>query len=246
MTTPQILDWSARFGFGSPRPVDLIRNIFIHTTENAFGTPAENVANYQLRTETGSYHYLVDNAKLIRENTDDWLTWSTGNKGNDIGLHISFVAYAHYTRAQWLEQRRMLDRGAWQVARWCRTHKIPPVFVDRHGLLRGERGISTHDAARVWGGTDHTDPGAGFPMDVFISLVKKHLAAADQPAKKEPSPMTAFHQITERFKSRVPGSSVTMRPIDALLNIDRHAWETRQRVADIEKKLDKLLENKEV
>lgn len=58
--------------------------------------------------------------------------------------------------------------------------------------------------------------------------------------------MTAFHQITERFKSRVPGSSVTMRPIDALLNIDRHSWETRQRVADIEAKLDKLLENKEV
>ena len=53
---PPIVDWHQRFNFGGPRPVSNIRVIYIHTTENDFGTPAENVANYQINSQSGSYH----------------------------------------------------------------------------------------------------------------------------------------------------------------------------------------------
>lgn len=46
--------------------------------------------------------------------------------------------------------------------------------------------------------------------------------------------MTDFDQIPRRYQSRVPGSEVTMRPIDALLNVDSHAWQSLQLLKKIE------------
>lgn len=184
--TPKIIDWSSRFDFGSPRSTSNLQAVFIHTTENRIGTPAENVANYQIGAKNGSYHYLADaSGKLLRENTDDWVAWGTGNRGNDVGLHISFVANAALTRAQWIANMPMLRAAAWQVARWCRAYGIPAQFVTPSQLRGGIRGISTHDGARqAWGVTDHTDPGPNFPMDVFINLVKQELNPTPAPAPK--------------------------------------------------------------
>lgn len=174
---PPIVDWTHRFTFGRPRPLAQVAYVFCHVTVNAPGTPAENVATYQINSQSGSYHTLVDKDKLLRENTPDWLTWSTGNKGNDYGMHISWVAYGNETREQWLgELKDMLYRGAWEVARWCHDIHIATVIVDGPGLLRGITGISTHKATQVWGGTDHVDPGEGFPMDVLADTVNTYLA----------------------------------------------------------------------
>lgn len=166
------VDWAPKFGFGGPRPLSGIRGVCVHTTENVAGTPCENVARYQLNSQTGSYHVLVDTAgRRLRENSDDWITWSTGNKGNNVLLHVSFVAQARWSRAEWLAQDRMLDAGASVVAHWCSRYNIPVRKVSAAGLP----GLVGHADTRVWGGTDHTDPGAGFPWDVFISKVNRHL-----------------------------------------------------------------------
>lgn len=206
----QVIDWSQRFQFGQPRPTAKIRNIFIHTTENPFTSTAEGVANYQISSESGSYHVLVDQSKRLICNTDDWLTWSTGNYGNDIGLHLSFVAYAASTRAQWLEQEEKfgtISRAAEQVAAWAKKYSIPLVEVDGAGLRAGRRGVSTHNAARVWGNTDHTDPGSGFPMDVLLAKASQPTT----PPKKETDMFNdkdrellnrVHHELTHRFDSR--------------------------------------------
>lgn len=166
------VDWAPKFDFGGPRPLSGIRGVCVHTTENVAGTPCENVARYQLNSQTGSYHVLVDTAgRRLRENTDDWTTWSTGNKGNNVLLHVSFVAQARWSRAEWLAQDRMLDAGASVVAHWCSRYNIPVRKVSAAGLP----GLVGHADTRVWGGTDHTDPGAGFPWDAFISKVNRHL-----------------------------------------------------------------------
>lgn len=212
----QILDWSQRFGFGAPRPTSKIRNIFIHTTENSFATPAENVASYQIRSQSGSYHQLVDRSKVLIENTDDWLTWSTGNQGNDVGLHLSFVAYSASTREDWLAEERnhgTITRAARQVAAWSNKHNIPLVHIDGSGLLAGRRGVSTHDAARVWGGTDHTDPGKNFPMDVLLATAEKLKTNPAQSAPKKEDDMFTnedrkkldriYFELTHQFESRV-------------------------------------------
>lgn len=213
MTAPTIVDWHARFGFGRPRPVNLIQAVFIHTTENSAATSAENVAQYQLNTRSGSYHYIADRTKLVLCNTDDWLTWSVGNRGNDVGLHISIVGRAAWSRDQWLSEEQAhgtLSRVAWQIARWCKAYNLPVAYVPGLALRRGDKGISTHDAARIaWGVTDHTDPGPGFPMDVMLTLVEDHI---NPPTEKDDMTFTAddrakldrvHHELTHQFGSRV-------------------------------------------
>ena len=59
--------------------------------------------------------------------------------------------------------------------------------------------------------------------------------------------MTDFDQINRRYKSRVPGSKVTMTPLDMLRNTDAHAFIAKETVERIEQKLDvliKLMERK--
>ncbi|MBC3186279.1 N-acetylmuramoyl-L-alanine amidase [Corynebacterium sp. zg-331] len=190
------VDWSPRFSFGGPRPVGALRGVCIHTTENDPGTPASAVADYQIRSQSGSYHMLVDSAGTrLRENTDDWITWSSGNQGNNLLLHISFVFRAHYSRAQWLAQEKMLRAGAEVVAYWCSRYDWPVKQVGVGGLP----GITTHDATRAWGGTDHTDPGPNFPWDVFLGYVReaqgpKHAAAPIISISPRSVPFNAVHE----------------------------------------------------
>lgn len=182
------VDWSHRFHFGRARNVLGIIGIAIHTTENGRETRAEDVATYQITSESGSYHVLADSRGVrLRENTDDWQTWSTGNKGNDNLLHLAFVARASWTRAQWLAEEKMLRAGATVAAHWCKKHGFPIEYDAKVAALPG---ITTHDATRVWGGTDHTDPGPNFPWDVFIRYVREASAPPLGPTEKDVFDMT--------------------------------------------------------
>lgn len=185
-----VLDWTQRFTFGKPRPTHHIKNIIIHVTVNTPGTPAENVANYQIDSQSGSYHELTDTTiKHLIENTDDWLTWSTGNYGNDIGLHRSFVMWGTETRAQWLKYDAMLREAAKRDAEWCRKYNIPPVKLTAADLRAGKKGFTGHlETGQAWGGTDHVDPGTGFPWDVYLGYVRDHLNGTDK--KKEGNMLT--------------------------------------------------------
>ena len=177
-----VLDWTARFTFGRPRPTHQIRNIIVHVTVNAPGTPAENVATYQINSRSGSYHELTDTSiKHLIENTDDWLTWSSGNYGNDIGLHRSFVMWGNETRAQWLKYDRMLREAAKRDAQWCKRYNIPPVKLTPADLRAGKRGFCGHlETGQAWGGTDHVDPGTGFPWDIYLGYVREYINGTNQ------------------------------------------------------------------
>ena len=172
-----VLDWTRRFVFGKARPTHQIKNIIIHVTVNAAGTPAENVAQYQIDSQSGSYHELTDTTvKHLVENTDDWFTWSSGNYGNDIGLHRSFVLWGTETRVQWLQYDKMLREAAKRDAEWCRKYNIPPVKLTAADLRAGKKGFAGHlETGQAWGGTDHVDPGTGFPWDVYLGYVRDYL-----------------------------------------------------------------------
>ena len=167
--------------FGRPTPLPK-KVVVIHTTENAPGTPSRNIIDYQVRTQSGSYHRLVDSTgKITMANTDDWQTWSTGNKGNDIALHVSCVAQAKMTREQWLAQPKMLEGVARVIAHWSKKYQIPLVKLSRAELGAGKHGVAGHLEAQVWGNTDHWDPGYHFPYDVVL----KRAAEINNPPKKE-------------------------------------------------------------
>ena len=178
------------FGRSTPLPKKVV---VIHTTENAPGTPSRNIIDYQVRTQSGSYHRLVDSTgKITMANTDDWQTWSTGNKGNDIALHVSCVAQAKMTREQWLAQPKMLEGVARVIAHWSKKYGIPLVKLSRAELGAGKHGVAGHLEAQVWGNTTHWDPGYHFPYDVVL----KRAAEINKPAapEKEPKPVTKPEQ----------------------------------------------------
>lgn len=104
----------------------------------------------------------------MRANTDDWCTWSTGNLGNRVLLHLAFVAETCWSRQEWLAQPALLAAGADVAAHWCGRYGIPA----RQATVAKLPGITTHDATRAWGGTDHTDPGEGFPWTEFLAEVR--------------------------------------------------------------------------
>lgn len=205
-------DWAQRFGFGGPRATNGLQGICIHTTENDLGSPAEGVANYQINSETGSYHVLVDNTandniNSIRENTDDWVTWSAGQTGNQIALHLSFVARAAMSREQWLSAPRMLKEGAAACAYWVKKYNFPVEKIDASGLRAGRRGFFGHaDVSAAWHEVDHTDPGAGFPWDVFLEYVRQELNPAPTPSKEntmnDEQLNRVHHELTHEFQSR--------------------------------------------
>ena len=173
--------------FGRPTPLPK-KVVVVHTTESALGTSSRNIVDYQVRTQSGSYHRLVDaTGKITMANTDDWQTWSTGNKGNDIALHVSCVAQAKMTREQWLAQPKMLEGVARVIAHWSKKYQIPLVKLSRAELGAGKHGVAGHLEAQVWGNTDHWDPGYHFPYDVVL----RRAAEINKPAapEKEPAPV---------------------------------------------------------
>ena len=172
------------FGRTTPLPKKVI---IVHTTENAPGTPSRNIIDYQVRTRSGSYHRLVDSTgKITMANTDDWQVWATGNKGNDIALHVSCVARAAMTREQWLAQPKMLEGVARVIAYWSRKYGIPLVKLSRAELGAGKHGVAGHLEAQVWGNTTHWDPGYHFPYDVVLKRAKE---INNPPKKEEPKPV---------------------------------------------------------
>lgn len=194
-----VLDWTARFTFGRPRPTHQIRNIIIHVTVNAPGTPAENVATYQINSRSGSYHELTDTTiKHLIENTPDWLTWSSGNYGNDVGWHRSFVMWGTETRAQWLKYDAMLREAAKRDAEKCVQFNIPPVKLTAAELRAGKRGFAGHlETGQAWGGTDHVDPGTGFPWDVYLGYVRDYINGTN---KQEEGDMLTVKYFTDYIK----------------------------------------------
>lgn len=235
---PVDANWAQKFGFGHPRSTRGLQGICIHTTENQLGTKAENVAQYQINTQTGSYHVLVDNTEndninSLRENTDDWLTWSAGTRGNQIAVHLSFVCYSAMSRDQWLGATRMLNEGADVVAYWCRKFDIPVEKIGPAELRLGRRGIFGHaDVSGAWREVDHVDPGKNFPWDVFLQMVAQRLRAPEKKEMKEMKEMTALNRIVSLIN---PKKSFDLHTLVAI--IDATCWETRVLVREIARKV---------
>lgn len=150
--------------------------IFIHTYECPRRDDLEARADWQNNSGTGSYNVIVGTQRTLRANDDDYTPWAAGQTANRRGLHLSFLAYASSHRGDWLAHDRQLELGARVVADWCKRYGIPAVKINAGDLRAGKRGIGGHgDASAAWRESDHTDPGAGFPWDVFISKVQRHI-----------------------------------------------------------------------
>jgi hypothetical protein len=138
----------------------------------------------------GSANLVVDDGRCFKTLLDHVIPWGAPPL-NTLGFHIEQAGMAAWTRREWLKHRKTVERAAYKAALRCKWYRIPPVELDVDGLRRdfGQEFQGTHQPGPLNGGvvthatisaayheTDHTDPGEGYPMDVFLDYLKGFLA----------------------------------------------------------------------
>lgn len=163
-----------------PRALSSIVGNVIHTTENSGRTTAMDIAAWMQKPEArASYTGIVDKFRnTVRSNDDNYIPWAAGStKANGRFLHYSVVGEAKYSRETWLgEYRPALEELAKILAHNQREYGIPLRILTPAQLGRLEKGTTTHnDCSKVFGGSDHWDPGPGFPHDWVLEQAQKIL-----------------------------------------------------------------------
>jgi N-acetyl-anhydromuramyl-L-alanine amidase AmpD len=160
-------------GKGAPREINYI---VIHSAESPEKpTMAEALAAWAAgkNAPDASWHFAVDNDSVVQSVYEEDIAWHAPGV-NDHSIGIEHAGYAKQTTTEWFDEfsRDMLLLSARLCAHLCATYRIPIKFVDAAGLLRGDRGITTHaEVTKAFHKSPHTDPGAGFPMDWFLEQI---------------------------------------------------------------------------
>lgn len=163
----------------------------------------------------GSTHCMVDCDSICRSVLDKDVCWGA-NGVNRSGLHIEHAGFAAQEVVDWHDEysKQMLRLSAELAASWCQKYSVPAVFVDAAGLLAKSRGITTHAEAEIafpYGG--HSDPGAEFPMDEYLALVRGFLGQTPVPIPPTPhfgedmASLTIHHP---EVRSSVVGGDITL------------------------------------
>lgn len=156
------------------------RLIVVHCTESPLkrGQAAFRMDLLAGRTDA-SAHYLVDPGTVAGGVDEDLIAWGAGSV-NPAAIHVEFVGYARYTRAEWTtpDGLAMLRLGGRLIADIASRRSIPLRWLRDTELKSAWRGnglggLTTHaQCTTVIGGTTHHDPGAGFPLDLLLDYAQ--------------------------------------------------------------------------
>lgn len=162
------------------RKVGDIELIVLHSAEIGESmTGAEALANVcaDPKARDASWHFAVDADSITQSVLVKDVAWhAPGANANGVGIEMT--GRANQTSEQWHDafSQRLIERTALLAAALCHELKIPPVFVTEGDLVAGKTGITTHAlVSKAFKKSDHWDPGPNFPIDSFMSMVKKFL-----------------------------------------------------------------------
>lgn len=167
---------AAHYTKGRPAP---IKWIVLHSAEGA-KTAAALGRYFQETARAASSHIGVGQDGKAAQYVHDGDTAYAAKNANAVGWQVELCGFADWNRSEWLAHRPMLDAAARLVAKACQAFKVRATWLTAADLEAGHSGLVTHRTVSQWKpSTGHTDPGRDFPFDVFLALVKNHLAPAD-------------------------------------------------------------------
>ena len=161
------------------RSAGLVRYVVLHDTE---GDTARGAAEYFTHPESGgSSNLVVDDHECYRVLDDLLIPWGAPPL-NTSGFHIEQAGYAAWSRAQWLEHGPTISRAAFKASLRCTRFRIPARVLNvaqlRADFAKHEPGggIVTHaTVSAAFAESTHTDPGHGYPIDVFLTRLQSFL-----------------------------------------------------------------------
>jgi hypothetical protein len=153
-----------------------INYLVIHSMESSEkGTTAESCARFfATTTRKASAHRCFDSNSQVQSVRDKDIAYHAPGCSHN-GLGYEHAGFARQSAAEWQDPYSvaMLKISAEQAHRDCTAYGIPKTYIDRHGLLRGNHGITTHnEVSQAFHKSDHWDPGPGFPMSWYITMVR--------------------------------------------------------------------------
>ena len=155
------------------RPLSAIKWVVIHSIE---APTAESAARwFQNPDSGGSAQLCVDDENCFRCLDERDIPWAAPG-ANEKGTHIELAGFARWTKEEWLAHERTLRRAAYKTAVSLKARNIPARWRSSWGLRLGLRGVTSHaNVSKAFGGSDHWDPGPGFPRKFFMALVRQYL-----------------------------------------------------------------------
>jgi hypothetical protein len=208
------------------------KQIALHTSEGA--TTMSSLANWVCQAASQvSYHFCIDNVTkgLAYQFVDtEYKSWAQAAY-NPNGLTACFCtpsgASSGWNRDKWLnDQMLAMENMAAVVGDQARKYGIPLVAINTSQAQAGAMGVCQHFNYGS-AGSNHTDCGQGFPLDVLIDLAKGGSAPpVSQPVPKyreEYQSMLVTFGSDGRASLPVPAAVKAIRFTsgdDTLLNIN--------------------------
>jgi hypothetical protein len=136
---------------------------------------AWDLANGWIQNAGVSPHSMTDPGETVDLLNLGTVGWHCGN-GNQVGIGLEVTGYAAWSFAQWTsgDAFAAVRLDAKRAAEVAAAKGIPLRWLSLSQIRNGERGFCTHaDISATLGGTNHTDPGQGFPYKIFMQMVQQ-------------------------------------------------------------------------
>jgi N-acetyl-anhydromuramyl-L-alanine amidase AmpD len=210
-----------------------IRLAVVHTTESSDFSFDAIVGYFQRSSSQVSSQYVVDAlapkgvlwtrvVQMVPESEKSW----TQRSANPVANSYELIGKASRTREEWLGKYRVqLETAAALVAEDTLQYDLP--------VRIGDPGVVGHmHLAGLGFPNNHTDPGAGFPWDVFLDAVRRYrelglkVERVVEPVKASGCLPKGIYRIPQPWFAHATwllGGKLKKRPSTSPANIEQ-AW----------------------